>query len=159
VKLSARLDLELPREQVFAAASDFAAAEERLTARGVQLQRTADRVPPAPGMTWAARAPFRGRLRDVAAELVAYSPPDGFAILSRIGGMTAAFEVRLVALAPARTRVIVGIDLRAQTLKARVILSALRLGKSRAEDRLARGLAAWGAGVVAERQRRRGSAG
>lgn len=158
MKVSARVDIDLPRAVVFAAASDLAAAEARLADRGVEVVRVADRVPPGPGIAWTARARLRGRVRDVASELTVFDPPEGLAIRSRIGGMTAMLDVRFVALAAARTRVIVGMDLRADTLKARLVLQALRLGKGRLRGRLERGLSVWADGLVAD-QRRRGSAG
>jgi hypothetical protein len=158
MKVSARIDLDLPQASVFAAASDFDALEARIAARGIEIARVADCTPPGPGLAWAARARLRGRLRDVASELTALDTPRGLTIQSRIGGMVATFEVRVIALAAGRTRVITGLDLRATTLKARVVLQALRLGKGRIRARMERGLAAWGDGLVAD-QRRRGSAG
>lgn len=158
MKVSARIDLDLPRATVFAAASDFAAAEARLAARGVEIRRVADRTPPGPGIAWTARARLRGRTRDIASEVTELDPPQGLTIRSQIGGMVATFDVRVVALSADRTRVIAGLDLRATTMKARVILQALRLAKGRIRGRMERGLAAWADGVIAD-QRRRGSAG
>ncbi|MCU0907370.1 MAG: SRPBCC family protein [Rhodobacteraceae bacterium] len=158
MKVSARIDLDLPRATVFAAVSDLAAAEARLAARGVEITRVVDRTPPGPGIAWTARARLRGRSRDIASELTVLDPAQGLTIRSRIGGMVATLDVRVVALAADRTRVITGLDLRATTLKARVMLQALRLAKGRIRGRLERGLAAWGDGVISD-QRRRGSAG
>lgn len=158
MKVSARIDLDLPRATVFLAASDFATAESRLRARGIEVVRVADRTPTGPGLAWAARVRVRGRMRDVASELTGFDPPQGLTIRSRIGGMEATFEARMVALAADRTRVIAGLDLRATTLKARVVLQALRLARGRIRRRLERGLAVWADSVTAD-QRRRGSAG
>jgi hypothetical protein len=158
MKVSARIDLDLPQATVFAAASDFATAEARLTARGVEITRTADRTPPGPGIAWSSRARLRGRPRDIRSELTVLDPPQGLAIRSRIGGMEATFDMRVMALAAGRTRVIAGLDLRATTLKAQLVLQALRLGKGRVRARLERGLSAWAEAVAAD-QRRRGSAG
>lgn len=143
MKISTRTDIELPRERVFAYASDFEAAEERLTARGVEIVRTETRLPPAPGITWSSKARLRGRQRQIDSVLTRYTPPEGFEVTSVIGGMTVTFDLKLVALAPARTRIIVGFELRASTLKARVVLQALRLGKGRMSARLSQGLATW----------------
>jgi hypothetical protein len=159
MKLSARTDIELPHETVFAAASDFAGTEARLAARGIEVRRTRDQTPPGPGIAWDARARLRGRMRDIHAELTVFAPPLHLAVLSRIGGMTSAFDLRLVALSAGRTRVIVGMDLRADTLRTKLLLQAMRLGKRQAEARLARALAVWAAGLADQDQRRRGSAG
>jgi len=150
--------MDLPRAMVFSAASDFAAVEARLSERGVEVTRVADRVPPGAGIAWTARARLRGRVRDIATELEGFDPPQGLSIRSRIGGMTVMSDARFVALAAGRTRVIVGLDMRADTLKARLVLQALRLGKARLRGRLERTLSAWADAVVAD-QRRRGSAG
>jgi hypothetical protein len=143
MKISARTDVETPREQVFAAASDFEAAEQRLAARGALIVRTETRLPPAAGIAWSTVARLRGRNRQIDSTLTRYSPPEGFEVTSVIGGMTVTFDLKLVALAPARTRIIVGFDLRASTFKARVVLQALRLGKRRLSERLSQGLATW----------------
>jgi hypothetical protein len=143
MKISARTDVEMPREQVFAAASDFEAAEQRLVARGALIVRTETRLPPAAGIAWSTVARLRGRNRKIDSTLTRYSPPEGFEVISVIGGMTVTFDLKLVALAPARTRIIVGFDLRASTFKARVVLQALRLGKRRLSERLSQGLATW----------------
>ncbi len=147
MKISARTDVEMPREQVFAAASDFEAAEQRLKARGAQIVRTETRLPTAPGIAWSSVARLRGRNRQIDSVLTRYAPSEGFAVTSVIGGMTVLFDVKLVALAPARTRIIVGIDMRASTFKARVVLQALRVGKRRLSGRLSQGLAAWADGL------------
>jgi hypothetical protein len=143
MKVSARTDVEMPRQQVFAAASDFEAAEQRLAARGAQIVRTETRVPPGAGIAWSSVARLRGRKRQIDSVLTRYTPPEGFEVTSVIGGLTVVFDLKLVALAPARTRIIAGFDLRATTFKGRVALQALRLGKGRITDRLSRGLAAW----------------
>ncbi len=143
MKISARADVELPRERVFAAASDFEAAEARLAARGARIVRTETRLPPAPGIVWASVARLRGRDRRIDSVLTGYAPPEVIEVTSVIGGMTVVFDLRLVALAPARTRIIAGFDLRATTVRGRIVLQALRLGKGRMTDRLAKGLAAW----------------
>lgn len=134
MKLSTREDLEAPIDFVFARLSDFAAFERRALRSGAQVLRqgTGD---VQVGTIWDVDFTFRGRERSVKATLAQLDPPNALKVDSISDGIIAVTDVELVALSPARTRVIVGFEMRARTLTARLLLQSLKLAKTKLSKR------------------------
>ncbi|WP_108815459.1 SRPBCC family protein [Loktanella sp. Alg231-35] len=134
MKLSTREDLEAPIDFVFARVTDFAAFERRALRNGAQVVRH-DEGAAQVGTIWDVDFTFRGRDRCVQATLVQFDPPHALKVDSKSDGVIAVTEVELVALSPARTRVIVGFEMRARTLTARLLLQSLKLAKAKLTKR------------------------
>jgi len=130
MKFSTREDIAAPMEQVFAAISDFDGFERAIMRRGVEVRRTDSMSAPAPGMTWASRFPFRGKPRDLTAVMTRYEKPEVIEVTSTSTGMGGLMKVELVALSPRQTRLQVELDIKPNTLSARLLLQSLRLAKS-----------------------------
>jgi carbon monoxide dehydrogenase subunit G len=167
MKFSKREDIEAPIERVFRAVTDFATMERAALRRGIEVARRDEMTAPGPGLKWAVRAPVRGKMRDIAIEITGYTPETGLAALAGSNGIAATITVDLVALSRNRTRLQVGLDLRASTLSAKLLLQSLRLAKASLDRRFARRIADFAADLEARHQRpdkmtpqpRRGSAG
>ena len=152
MKFSKREDIEAPIDVVFGAAADFAAFERGALRRGIEVARRDALTVPGPGMVWAVRAPVRGKIRDILVELTGYAPDTGLAALAESSGITATVTLDLVALSRNRTRLQVGLDLRAGTLSARLLLQSLQLAKSSLDRRFARRVADFAARYRERRQ-------
>ncbi len=128
MKLSTREDIEAPIDAVFATLTDFDYFERQALRRGIEVQR--ENATPGVGAAWAVRAPFRGKTRDVALEVVQLDAPEALAAHTKSNGLTCDFEIKLMSLARQRTRMIVSADIRPQTFAARVIVQSLKLAKA-----------------------------
>lgn len=155
MKLSKRQDIEAPLATVFEAVSNFPSIERAALRRGIEVARMDDLPSPGPGMAWTAKAPIRGRMRDIAIRLTGYQPATELRLVAEASGITADVTVDLMELSRGRTRMQVGIDLRATTIPARILLQSAKLAKSSLERRFARRLAEFAADIES-RQRKQG---
>jgi carbon monoxide dehydrogenase subunit G len=134
MKFSTREDIEAPIAHVFDQISDFDAFERRALRQGANVKRMSD-GPAVVGTSWEVAFKFRGRTRQVQPTLTQIEHPNGYQIETVSDGMTAKSEVTLVALSPSRTRISVAIDLRAQTLTARLLIQSMKLAKAKLTKR------------------------
>lgn len=134
MKLSTREDIEAPIDYVFGRASDFASFEKRALRQGAQVSQR-NEGPVQTGNIWDISFQFRGRSRKVEAKLTQLDPPQIIEIESDSDGLIALTQVELIALSPARTRVMVSFDLRAKTLTGRLLVQSLKLAKSKLSNR------------------------
>ncbi len=153
MKFSKREDIEAPIDVVFRAVSDFHSFERAALRRGIDVGRRDELELPGPGMSWLARAPLRGRLRDITIRLTEYSPQSSLMLNADSSGVQGSLAVELVALSKGRTRVQVGLELKAVTLTARLLLQSTRLAKASLDRRFARRVAEFAA-EIEDRQRR-----
>lgn len=134
MKLSTREDIEVPIDYAFARVSDFDGFERRALRQGVKVARQKEGDAQL-GTIWDVAFEFRGRRRAVVAELTKMDPPEAIEVESHSDGLIALTQVELVALSQTRTRVLVGFELRAKTLTARLLLQSLKLAKSKMMNR------------------------
>lgn len=130
MKFSTREDIELPVEAVFAAVSDFSAFERAALRRGAEVSRTDLAATPGPGMTWSVRFRARGRMRRIICTLDHFDPPNALVCGLDGGSFGGTLTVNLVALSRARSRMAVQLELRPQTIAARLMIQAARLNRS-----------------------------
>jgi uncharacterized protein YndB with AHSA1/START domain len=135
MQFTAREDVALPIEQVFAAISDFDAFERAAMRRGAQVQRTG--AAPDLGRGWSIRFDYRGRERHLRSEIIRHAPPTGLASSGRVGGLTGTLTADLVALSPRRTRLALVLDVTGTTMGARILLQSVRLTRGSLERKLA----------------------
>lgn len=138
MKFSLRQDILAPIEFVFDRAANFDGHERQALRRGIEVVRTDDLVGTQCGVTWDASFPYRGKQRRVAGELVRFDQPDGYLVCTASSGLKADFDIELVALARNRTRMKIGLDLRPDTIKARLFVQSLKLAKARLDQRFRR---------------------
>lgn len=150
MKFSLQQDILAPIEFVFDRSSDFAGHERQALRRGIEIVRTDEFESVECGATWDAKFPYRGKRRQVAGELVRFEQPDGFALATSSGGLKAGFDIELVALAKSRTRMKIGLDLRPDTMKARLFVQSLKLAKARLDRRFRRRMGEFAAQIESE---------
>ncbi len=134
MKFSTREDIEAPIDHVFAEMSDFDAFQRRAMRHGGQVERLDD-GPIKQGSHWDIAFSYRGRDRRMQAELTEIEPPHHYVVVATSDGMTITTEVELVALSRGRTRIAIGMDLRAKSLTARLLLQSMKLAKGKLTKR------------------------
>ncbi|MEC7794673.1 MAG: SRPBCC family protein [Pseudomonadota bacterium] len=129
MKFSTRKDIDAPIDHVFASVSDFQVYERAAMRRGAQVRRLDNQDVKGPGMAWQADFEFRGKKRVLEITLEDYEAPTNLEFLGTSGGLSGACEIELIALSPSKTRLKLSVDLRPQTLSARLLVQSLKLAK------------------------------
>ena len=153
MKFSKREDVEASIDAVFRAVSDFPAFERAALRRGVEVSRRDEMETIGPGMSWAARAPIRGRLRDVAIRVADWQPDTSLTLSADSSGVLGTLQVELVALSRQRTRMLVALELRAATMGSKLLLQSMKLTKGSLDKRFARRIADFAAEIAARQHR------
>lgn len=136
MKLSARSDIDAPIDAVFAQILNAAAYERGAARRGAQLVRSGTGPELVQGEKLDTSFQYRGRQRNVSAEIRTLKPAEQIIIDARTGGLDVVSVVNLVALSPRRTRLDTDINLKPQTLSARLVVQSLKLTRGSIERRL-----------------------
>jgi len=130
MKFSTKEDLEMPIEVVFEMLSDFDGYERAILQRGADITRTDSLSAKGVGMTWAAKAKLRGKMRKFDVSLVEYDVPNQMRFKAVSKNIEASFLLELVALSRARTRMRVELDVKPQTLSARLLMQSAKLARN-----------------------------
>jgi hypothetical protein len=136
MKLTAKTDLEVPADAVYASLMDHQTWEREAVRRGVGVERPSDMPLAGVGAGWRIKARYRGKMRNVLVRINSLTPGQSadFAIEGQSVDGNVVFDV--LALSPRRSRLRVSIDIRPKTLAARLFLNTLRLAKGRVQARL-----------------------
>ena len=148
MKFSTREDIEAPVDTVYRAITDFDGFERQMLRRGIDVTRDEACPVGEAGSRWQVRFDWRGRPRDVMAELVSIEPGEGYAIESHSGGVICLGVVDLVQLSKTRTRLFVSLDFRPTTLSARLLIQSLKLTKGSLTRRFKARIAEFSAGIA-----------
>ena len=135
MQFSTKEDIEAPIEATFALFTDFEKFERSALRRGVEIRRTDSYPRSCVGMGWTTVLKIRGKKRKIDAEMVAYDPSESFAIEVQSKDVTAHATFELMALSKSRTRASFSVELKAKSLSGRLMVQALRLGKTRLDRR------------------------
>ncbi|WP_425091455.1 hypothetical protein [Tropicimonas sp. S265A] len=127
-------------EDVFAALSDFAAAEAAAMERGLDVQRRDALGTPGEGMQWKVAFFARGRDREAEFELVKYTRPTGMRYEGHVGGLLFETSVACRVLDSNSTEVTVSTKLRARSMSAKVLLQSMKLARGRVVQRYRKGV-------------------
>lgn len=136
MKFEAREDIEAPIDYVFSQISDFAALERSILRRGAEVQRSTDKNPVAPGMTWETAFDMRGKRREMQLELTSYEPATLMRFTATSKSLDCDMEVELVALSRNRTRMALMAELKPKNISARLMVQSLKLARSNVSKRL-----------------------
>lgn len=129
MKFVTREDIEAPIDHVFKVVTDFDAFERQAMRRGAEVRRLDELEAPGEGASWEIAFPFRGKTREMVVECTDYDPPLRVKFDSRMTGMDGDLVVDLVALSRGRTRLSLEIELKPQTLSARLMVQSIKLAK------------------------------
>lgn len=138
MKFSTREDVEAPIGDVFAAVTDFESFERQAMRRGAEVTRTDGHGKVGVGSAWLMKFDFRGKPRELKAEVVEFETPDGFAAESESGGLEGYVTVDLVSLSPTRTRLQVGLELTPHNLTSRLLVQSLKFAKGKLNKRFSK---------------------
>lgn len=147
----ARERLDVDRATVFAEFTDAGSFESLLAPRGVEVARDDSSGPLSKGSSWTLVFPYQGRSNKVKVRLTSFDPPESLEFRGEWGGLRATGRVVVEKLPDCGAELQVALDVTPETLKGRMLLQALRLGKVGFEERL-RGKIAALAADIASRQ-------
>jgi hypothetical protein len=150
MKFSTRQDIDAPADFVFAQLTDFEALERQAMRRGIEVERKSYSQPRGIGAGWTIQVPFRGKTRDVTAEITEFDASNALTANAVSGGVDMLLEIELVPLSNNRTRVSFGYDVRPQTLPARLLVQSVKFAKSSLQRRYERRIGKF-ADLIAER--------
>lgn len=136
MKFKTREDIGAPIDYVFGAVTDFEGFERQALRRGAEVKRLDVLPAPGKGMAWDIAFPFRGKRREMQSELVAFEAPHQMLFDNRVTGMSGHLGVELLALSRARTRLVLEIELRPETLAARLLVQSMKLARGALDKRL-----------------------
>jgi len=155
MKFSSRVDIAAPAEFVFGQLADFSTFERAARRRGVSLRRVDTLAVPGPGMSWDIGFRFRGRLRQLTAEITRFDRPEALDYTGKSHGFELSLSLQITAPAAGRSRLHVTLEAKPRTLGARLLLQSAKLGRGRLEasfeDRVATFGTALGARFAAPR--------
>jgi uncharacterized protein YndB with AHSA1/START domain len=140
MRFTAKEDISAPIEDVLEAVTDFQSFERALLRRGIEVARTDTLPQPGPGMTWESRFRFRGKMRELRAELVRIDCPESLEIATESAGLNGRLTVELVRLSPRQTRMQTVLVLKPRTMPARLLVQSMKLARGTLLRRYRRGV-------------------
>ncbi|WP_417249684.1 SRPBCC family protein [Celeribacter sp.] len=147
MKFSTRHDIDAPIEYVFQRITDFETLERQALRRGAGVSRKDPSFPRGVGMEWDIEVPFRGKVRKMSAELTKLEAPTSLEAKAESDGLNMTLDIELVALSRARTRMVLGYDVRPKTLAGRIIIRSVKFAKGTMDRRFERKVAAFCEGL------------
>jgi uncharacterized protein YndB with AHSA1/START domain len=136
VKIEIREDIAAPQEFVFRRLTDFARHERQALRRGAAVKRLDGNGQVGTGSAWDIAFTWRGKPRDVRAEITEWTPHERLRILSVMSGLDTTTAVDVIALSRMQTRVNVAIELEPKSLTARLLVQSLKLARGGMTTRL-----------------------
>lgn len=149
MKFSGRADIAAPAEFVFDQLADFSTFERAARRKGVSLRRTDTLAAPGAGMAWDIGFRFRGRLRQLSAEITRFERPAALDYFGKSHGFELSLTLQIVEPATGRARLHVTLEAKPRTLGARLLLQSAKLGRGRLEHRFEERIAAFGSALGA----------
>ncbi len=137
MKLSTREDIELPAEALFDELCDVSRFERAALKRGVSLKRLDTLSAPGAGMSWDIGFRFRGKPRQILADLRRFERPEALDYAGESSSFAMVLELRMVALSRSRTRLVAALEVKPRTLGARLMIQSAKLGRSNLERKFA----------------------
>lgn len=130
MKFSTKEDLEVPIDAVFEMLSDFDGFERAAMRHGADVARVDELDSVGVGMSWKVKAHLRGKLREFDVRLATYDRPNQMNFKAVSKNVEGKMVVELVALSRNRTRMRVELDVRPQTLPARLLMQSAKLARN-----------------------------
>lgn len=136
MKLNSREDIEAPMEHVYRALADTDHWERAALRRGATVVRQDTRPTPGPGMQWAITFGFRGKDRELDLRCTEMDGAHRLCFVGESNAVLGQCELDLTEMGPKRTRLAISIEIKPQTLAARLFLQTLSLARGRVQGRL-----------------------
>lgn len=135
MKFSTRTDIDAPIDHVFAEVSDFPSFERSAMRRGAKIRRLDQQDVRGRGMAWQAEFQFRGKARELRIDLEDYEAPTQMGFAGKSAGLSGFCDIELIELSPKKTRMRLSLDLKPQTLSARLLIQSMKLAKGSIEKK------------------------
>ena len=147
MKLTAKIDLEVPAAFVFDTLTDNASWEREAIRNGVEVSRPPGAPDRGLGAAWQMRGHYKGKPRKVliVIEELVQDQRIGLSLDSPSIDGTARLEVMV--LSPRRSRLRVDLEIKPKTLAARLVVNTMRLAKGRVQARFEKGLGQLGSRI------------
>jgi len=129
MKFKTKEDIDAPMDYVFGALTDFEALERQAMRRGASVRRMDAQTQPGEGMGWEIGFPFRGKPRELTVTMMHFAPPSRMSFDGTMQGLSGTMDVELLALSRTRTRMILEIELKPETLSARLLMQSIKLAR------------------------------
>lgn len=130
MKFSSKEDVNIPVQDLFGMLSDFETFERAALRRGAKVKRVPSKDGGAAGTSWVVDAEIRGKQRVLKATLRRADPYEELIFEGQLGGVSAEFEITLLALAKGRTRLGMALDMRPNTLSARLMIQSAKFARN-----------------------------
>jgi len=157
MKFKVAEDIDAPVGMVFVQMTDFTGFEADARGRGADLRRVDNWTTAAVGVGWRGSVKVRSKTRAIASTVTILTQDETLVVDSRIGGMDCNLEMMFVPLSAERTRVAMTLEMKPDTLTARLILQTLKLARGRVLQRMTGALAREGDAIEADwRRKQRG---
>jgi hypothetical protein len=140
VKIELHEDIAAPADFVFGRLTDFARHERLALRRGAGVKRVDGTGQPGVGAIWDINFDYRGKPRDLRAEITGWKEPEQVKIDTQSGGLNSTSVIDVIALSRTQTRINVSIRLEPTTLTARLLVQSLKLARGSVTGRLHRRL-------------------
>ncbi|MDW3224463.1 MAG: SRPBCC family protein [Paracoccaceae bacterium] len=135
MKFATQQDIEAPISAVFEMMSSFETFEDAASKYGADVKRVDNLSRAGIGMHWNVQFIFKGQSRVLDMEITQFDRPKSIALDMTSEGLFGPARVDLEKLSDTKTRIAVGGEIRASSLKARVLLQPLKLAKSTLDQR------------------------
>ena len=154
MQFAAKEDIEAPVEAVFAMLSEFESFERSAIRRGIEVMRIGEHDDKIElGMGWNTRFVMRGKQRSLRLELCQYDPPSTMRFEATSASINATMLVDLLSLSQKRTRLGLVLELKPQTLSARLLVQSLKLVRANLTRRYKLRVAEYAKGLEERHQR------
>ncbi|CUH82841.1 SRPBCC family protein [Thalassovita mediterranea] len=128
---SAKEDVNVPIDHVFAMMTEFETFERAALRRGIEVERR-DMLPATgEGMEWDVTFDYRGKLREGRLTLTEFDAPNVLRFKMDGQGLGGRVDIELVAMSRDRTRLSLELVLEAHTLSARLLLQSMKLARTK----------------------------
>jgi len=135
MKFATKEDIEAPIDYVFSALSDFETFERSAMRRDADVERKDSLAIPGIGAQWQIEFQMRGKPRLMRLELIRFDRPNGMGFFSRVGGLDGFLNIDLVSMSRKRTRMALEIELKPQTLAARLMVQSFKFARGNLNKR------------------------
>lgn len=131
MKFKVAEDVDAPLDFVYSRMADFSRLEDEIRGRGAELRREGNWTQAAEERAWKGSVTVRGKPRRIDAVIGHMAENDTILVESKVGGMDCSYEMTFYEMSPTITRIAKVLELKPNSLSARLIIQTLKLARGR----------------------------
>lgn len=131
MKFKVAEDVDAPLDFVYSRMADFSRLEDEIRGSGAELRREGNWTQAAEERAWKGSVTVRGKPRRIDAVIGHMAENDTILVESKVGGMDCSYEMTFYEMSPTITRIATVLELKPNTLSARLIIQTLKLARGR----------------------------